>query len=174
MGRTGQAAYQALHQREKRVVGLDADPTVLESLLAEGRRVIYGDSEDPELWAGLRLDRVKGIILTLPEFDARCSAVRQIRKNGYKGQIGTLCYLLEEKEELRKLGADFTIHPLVEAGNQLARRILGGAPESDALGVLRMIKNADAPNFDIATPAPGAEASLLEREAAEKVPLQQE
>ncbi|MGZ8237853.1 MAG: cation:proton antiporter domain-containing protein [Methylobacter sp.] len=125
MGRTGLSAYLALHQQEKRVVGLDADPTVLESLLAEGRRVIYGDAEDPELWSGLPLDRIKGVILTLPEFDARCSAVRQLRKRGYAGQIGTICYLPEEKQKLGQLGANFMIHPLVEAGNQLARQILG-------------------------------------------------
>lgn len=126
MGRTGLSAYLSLHQREKRVVGLDADPTVLESLLAEGRRVIYGDAEDPELWSRLPMDRVKGIILTLPEFDARCSAVRQLRKRGYAGQIGTICYQPDEKLQLVELGASFTIHPLVEAGNQLARQILGG------------------------------------------------
>jgi glutathione-regulated potassium-efflux system ancillary protein KefC len=125
MGRTGLSAYLALSRREKRVVGLDADPTVLENLRAEKRRVIYGDAEDSELWSGLPLDRVKGIILALPDFDARCSAVRQLRKRGYKGQIGTICYLPEEQQELRQLGADFTIHPLVEAGNQLAQHILG-------------------------------------------------
>jgi glutathione-regulated potassium-efflux system ancillary protein KefC len=125
MGRTGLSAYLALSRREKRVVGLDADPIVLENLRAERRRVIYGDAEDPELWSGLPLDRVKGIILTLPDFDARCSAVRQLRKRGYKGKIGTISYLIEEQQELGRLGADFMIHPLVEAGNQLARHILG-------------------------------------------------
>jgi glutathione-regulated potassium-efflux system ancillary protein KefC len=125
MGRTGLSAYLALYRREKRIVGLDADPTVVESHLAEGLRVIYGDAEDPELWSGLPLDRVKGIILTLPEFDARCSAVRQLRKRGYQGRIGTICYHPEEQQQLRLLGADFTIHPLVEAGNQLAQQIFG-------------------------------------------------
>jgi glutathione-regulated potassium-efflux system ancillary protein KefC len=129
MGRTGLSTYMALSRREKRVLGLDADPIVLENLLAEGRRVIYGDAEDPELWSGLPLERVKGIILTLPEFDARCSAVRQLRKVGYTGQIGTICYHSEEKERLGQLGVDFMIHPLVEAGNQLARQILGDISE---------------------------------------------
>lgn len=124
MGRTGISAYMTLHRQEKRVVGLDADPTVLESLLAEGKRVIYGDAEDPELWSELPLNRVKGIILTLPEFDARCSAIRQLRKRGFQGQIGTICYLPEEKEQMERLGANLMIHPLVEAGNQLARQIV--------------------------------------------------
>jgi len=130
MGRTGVSAYHTLSQQDKRVVGLDADPTVLERLLAEGKRVIYGDAEDPELWTGLPLDRVKGILLTLPEFDARCSATLQLRKRGYRGQIGTISYFPEEKQQLKQLGVDFIIHPLVEAGNQLALQLMSGDHEA--------------------------------------------
>ena len=104
MGRTGLAAYLALGQRRKRVVGLDADPTVLERLLAEGRRVVYGDAEDPELWSELPFGKIKGIILTIPEFGSRCSAVRQLRKKGYQGLISTIFYLPEEKIKLMELG----------------------------------------------------------------------
>ena len=57
--------------------------------------MVYGDAEDPELWTGLPLDRVKGILLTLPEFDARCLATLQLRKRGYRGQIGTISYFPE-------------------------------------------------------------------------------
>lgn len=124
MGRTGRSTYLALHKQEKRVVGLDADPTVLESLLAEGRRVVYGDAEDSELWSGLPLDRVKGIILTVPTFEVRCAAIDQLRKRGFLGQIGTICYYDEEGRQLTRLGANFVIHPLIEAGNQLARQML--------------------------------------------------
>lgn len=127
MGRTGSSAYLALHKQEKRVVGLDADPTVLESLLADGRRVVYGDAEDSELWSGLPLDRVRGIILTVPTFEVRGVAIGQLRKRGFAGQIGTICYFGEEERELIRLGASFVIHPLVEAGNQLAKQILDEA-----------------------------------------------
>ena len=124
MGRTGLSAYTTLHAQEKRVVGFDSDPTVLENLLADGRRVVYGDAEDPELWTGLPLERVRGIILTLPEFEIRATAIRQLKNLGYQGQIGTLCYYQEEQQELKNLGAHFVIHPLVEAGNQIAKQML--------------------------------------------------
>ncbi|MCQ8127423.1 cation:proton antiporter domain-containing protein [Methylomonas rivi] len=124
MGRTGVSAYAALHAQEKRVVGLDADPTVVEIHLAQNRRVIYGDSEDTELWSGLPLDKVKGVILTLPQFSLRCSAVTQLRQRGFRGKIGTIGYYDDEQEELMRLGADFVIHPLIEAGNQMARQML--------------------------------------------------
>lgn len=124
MGRTGVSAYTALHAQEKRVVGLDADPTVVEVHLSQNRRVVYGDSEDAELWSDLPLDKVKGVILTLPEFNLRCSAIIQLRNRGFLGKIGTLCYFDEEQTELLRLGANFVIHPLIEAGNQMASQML--------------------------------------------------
>jgi len=96
----------------------------LENLLAEGRRVVYGDAEDSELWSELPLERIKGVILTVPAFEVRCSAISQLRKRGFTGQIGTICYYSGEERELTRLGANLIIHPLIEAGNQLVKQIL--------------------------------------------------
>lgn len=126
MGRTGISAYQALSKQDQRVVGLDADPTVLEALRSNGKRVVYGDVEDSELWNGLPLERVKGVVITAPTFDIRSIAISQLRKRGFEGQIGTICYHSDEEVQLKRLGANFIIHPLVEAGNQLAKQMLSG------------------------------------------------
>jgi len=123
MGRTGVAAYLALHKQDKRVVGFDADPIVLEKELGNGLRIIYGDAEDSELWNRLPLTRIKGVLLTVPEFQVRCTAVQQLKRNGFTGSIATICYHSEEKQQLERLGADFVIHPLDETGCQLARLI---------------------------------------------------
>jgi len=97
---------------------------VVEAHLAQNRRVVYGDSEDTEMWSSVPLDRIKGIILTLPDFDLRCAAITQLRNRGFRGQIGTICYYQDEQEELLRLGASFVIHPLIEAGNQMAEHML--------------------------------------------------
>lgn len=124
MGRTGVAAYQSLCKQDQRVVGLDADPTVLENLLAAGRRVVYADVDDSSLWTNLPLERVKGIILTLPSFEDRLNTISQLRKCHFNGVIGTICYQIEDEQQLIKQGANFVIHPLVEAGNQLAKQMM--------------------------------------------------
>lgn len=124
MGSTGIAAYQALSGQEQRVVGLDADPTVLENLLSSGKRVVYGDVEDSEFWSDLPLERIVGIILTLPSFDLRIFSIQQLRKRSFEGLIGTLCYQHEDVLQLKQQGASFVIDPLVEAGNQLAKQML--------------------------------------------------
>jgi predicted Kef-type K+ transport protein len=123
MGRMGTSAYLALHEKEQRVVGFDADPTILEKLLADGRRVVYGDAEDVELLNGLRLDHVKGILLTMPDFEARRAATFRLRKRGFNGHIGTICYFTEEQAALELSGADFIIHPLTQAGSHLAKKM---------------------------------------------------
>lgn len=120
MGRTGGVVYKTLCKQEQRVVGLDADPTVLEYHLAAGRRVVYGDAEDTELWTGLPLHKVKGIFITVPDFGTRLTAVTQLRKRGFSGQISSICYHGDEEKQLLRRGADFAIHPLIEAGNRLA------------------------------------------------------
>jgi predicted Kef-type K+ transport protein len=124
MGRTGTSAYLAFHQQNIRVLGLDADPTVLEQLLADGRRVIYGDAEDTELWEKIPLAKIKGIILTMPEFDVRTSSIKQLKNRQFIGHIGTVCFHDEEERKLYQLGATFVIHPLIEAGKQLAEQML--------------------------------------------------
>jgi predicted Kef-type K+ transport protein len=123
MGRTGTSAYLALHEKEQRVVGFDADPTILETQLGEHRRVIYGDAEDIELLNGLRLERIKGIILTMPDFEVRCATITRLRKRGYNNFIGTICYREEEREALELLGANFVTHPLTQAGSHLAKKM---------------------------------------------------
>ncbi len=124
MGKTGVAAYQALCAQEQRVVGLDSDPAVLEEMLAVGRRVVYADVLESEMWGRLPLERVKGIILTLPSYDSRITVIKQLRKHGYAGQIGAICYQVEDEGKLKQQGANFVIHPLSEAGKLLAEQIM--------------------------------------------------
>jgi len=131
MGRTGMSAYLTFKQQDTRVLGLDADPINLKNLLADGRRVIYGDAEDSALWETLPLEKIKGVILTMPEFEARSSSIKQLKNLQFAGNIGTLCFHNDEESELYRLGATFVIHPLIEAGKQLAEHMLASTCKVD-------------------------------------------
>ncbi len=124
MGRTGLSAYQTFCEQDKRVLGLDADPTVLEAMLADGRRVVYGDAEDKALWERLPLTKIKGVILAIPEFEVRASSIAQLQARQFQGHIGTFCFHDDEEPKLYELGANFVIHPLIEAGKQLAEQMI--------------------------------------------------
>jgi len=124
MGRTGTAAYEALYERRMSPVGLDSDPAKIEWHRREGRRVIYGDAEDPELLDHLDLDRLEAVIVAVPDFEARMRAVEGLRKRGFTGVIGTIGMYPEEEAPLREAGADLVRHPLSEAGFGLAEQSL--------------------------------------------------
>jgi Trk K+ transport system NAD-binding subunit len=124
MGRTRLSAYQAFCRQDKRVLGLDADPIVIEALLAEGRRVVYGDAEDKALWDKLPLAKIKGVILAMPEFEVRASAIKQLKTQQFQGHIGSVCFQDDEEARLYSLGASFMINPLIEAGKQLIEQML--------------------------------------------------
>ncbi len=124
MGRTGVAAYQLLKSKGQPVIGLDSDPTVLETHLNAKRRVVYADIVETEIWSRLPLEKIKGIILTLPLYEQRINAIKQLRKNNFTGLIGSICYLVDDEKQLLHQGASFVIHPMDEAGKQLADQIL--------------------------------------------------
>jgi hypothetical protein len=124
VGRTGQSAYRALQQLNQKVVGIDADPVRVQQLRLQDLVVVYGDVEDPALWSQASLDSLQGIMVLLPNFKARCRAVSYIRQQGFKGQVGTVFYREGEDQILKELGASVVYHPLMEAGAELAERIL--------------------------------------------------
>lgn len=83
------AAYDHLVGAGKRPLGIDADPAQIKKMLESGRRILYGDANDPELWTGLDLFRVNGVMLTLDNASAEISAAQSIvAKSGTYRRIG--------------------------------------------------------------------------------------
>ena len=133
MGRTGGAAYKMLASQGYRVVGLDADEGKLEFHQAKKRQVRYGDAEDPELWERLDLTGLRGVLLTLPDLEAKLRAARGLKQRGFSGIIAATSYHREEDPILLEAGVTLISHPFAEAGERLAERAMGLniIPESD-------------------------------------------
>ncbi|MFN4073237.1 MAG: cation:proton antiporter [Thermus sp.] len=124
MGRTGAAAYRFLEEYGEGVLGLDSDPAKVEYHAAKGRRVLYGDADDPALWEGLDLNGVKGVVLAIPDLEARLRAARALRAKGFAGVVGAVSYAREEDGPLKEAGVDVIFQPLLEGGERLAERVL--------------------------------------------------
>ncbi|WP_455219543.1 NAD-binding protein, partial [Kaarinaea lacus] len=124
MGRIGTSAYDALCEQKQRVIGLDSDPAMVELHLKQGRRVLYADSEDPELWSNLQMDAVHAVLLTLPEYSAKKIALRAMRAAGYKGLINATVLYSEELDKLKNAGADFVHYYYDGVGSSFAKQSL--------------------------------------------------
>lgn len=128
MGRTGGAAYKMLEGQGFRVLGLDADEGKLDSHRAKKRQVRYGDAEDPELWERLDLTGLSGVLLTLPDIEAKVRSIQGLKLRGFTGTIAATSYHREEDPVLAAAGATLISHPFAEAGERLAERALGLNP----------------------------------------------
>lgn len=125
MGRAGTAAYDYLRGQGMVPVGLDSDPAQLQRHLQAGRRVIYGDASDPELWTGLDLSGVEGVLLTPRSAKADARAAMNLRAEGYDGFITALAEFPEDREILQAAGVSVSFIPIAQAGRELAQACLG-------------------------------------------------
>ncbi len=124
MGRVGTAAYDAVTERGTRPVGLDIDPARIQGHLEAGRRVIYGDATDPELWARLEAANLRAVIMALADPEVEAAAAEMLRERGFTGEINALATRRQEDERLRAAGVSTICHPLVQAGIELAESSL--------------------------------------------------
>ncbi|MDX1639382.1 MAG: cation:proton antiporter family protein, partial [Balneolaceae bacterium] len=120
MGNAGQAAYDRLKREEKHVVGMDIDPARIEQNLSEGRRVIYGDMQDVELWSNLDLNNIRSVILAIGTPEAKVNATKYMRSNDYEGTIYALTMREDEHRALGEAGASAVCLPITQAGRKLA------------------------------------------------------
>lgn len=131
MGTAGQAAYDRLKKENKHVTGMDIDPARIEQNLAEGRRVIYGDIQDIELWQNIDLENIKSVILAIGSQEAKLNATQYMRDNNFKGTIYALTLHDDEFIALREAGASAVCLPITQAGRKLAELSLAQNGKND-------------------------------------------
>jgi predicted Kef-type K+ transport protein len=121
MGRVGSGAYDYLRQQNENIVGIDSDPAKIESGVREGRRVAYADAEDPSFWHRLNIDRLRAIMLAVPDLQAKVSAAQALRRRGFRGLLSATHMFPEERDPILDAGCDFTYNYYTEAGVGFAR-----------------------------------------------------
>jgi predicted Kef-type K+ transport protein len=124
MGRLGTGAYDYLHGKGQLVAGMDSDPGKLERHRQEGRRVVYADAEDVNFWQRLNIDRIRAVMLAVPEFNAKKIAGRELRRRGYTGLLTATHVFPEELEPILEAGFNESYNYFTEAGVGFARDIL--------------------------------------------------
>ncbi len=106
LGRFGQNVANALENSgNARYLGVDFDPQVVKSWQSQGKRIVYGDLEDPELMEHISLEGVKCVICTVPDYHHSIKLVKALDKTQFKGQI-----FLTAMREHEKIFFDHLIH----------------------------------------------------------------
>jgi predicted Kef-type K+ transport protein len=121
MGRVGTGAFDYMRRHRDNVVGVDSDPGKLERHLRQGRRVAYADAEDASFWQLLNLDRIKAVMLAIPDLQAKLLACRELRARGFGGLISATHVFPEELAPILAAGCDVSYNYFNEAGVGFAR-----------------------------------------------------
>lgn len=125
LGRTGDAAYRLLRERNLPVVGMDIDPLLAAHLTGAGWRVICADARDPAFWQQPLLPELESAVVALPSLSARASAVAGVRMAAPGARISVFALDADETATLKKAGADDVTLLLEDAGARLAELATG-------------------------------------------------
>ncbi|CAM4457867.1 cation:proton antiporter [Vibrio astriarenae] len=125
MGRIGSGAYDELYQRYgSRIMGVEVREDAANAHRAEGRNVIAGDATDSDFWERI-LDtaHVKLILLAMPNHQGNQTALYQLQRKNYQGQIAAIAAYPDQIDGLLADGVDAAFNIYNEAGSGFARHV---------------------------------------------------
>ncbi|MDW2144081.1 cation:proton antiporter family protein, partial [Vibrio sp. 1833] len=102
MGRIGTGAYDELRARYGKIsLGIEIREEAAQQHRSEGRNVISGDATDPDFWERiLDTGHVKLVLLAMPHHQGNQTALEQLQRRNYKGQIAAIAEYPDQLEGL--------------------------------------------------------------------------
>lgn len=126
MGEIGTAAYDEMRRRSGEVIiGLDFCADTVRNHCQQGRHVVHGDAADCDFWERVEpsSSRLEIIMMTLPDPRASVFAIRQLKENGYPGQIAACVHYEEDISTLEQAGINAAYVVCKEAGVGFANHV---------------------------------------------------
>jgi Kef-type K+ transport system membrane component KefB len=103
IGRFGsKLAYYLDQRKEISYLGVDFDPNLVRRWQSEGKPVIYGDLEDPDILEQIPWNKAKCILSTIPDAQQSVRLIDGLNQNGFRGKIFVTA---TQDKELELLGA---------------------------------------------------------------------
>ena len=133
LGRYGRNIARELRDRGFRVLGVDFDPEVVSFWHKQGLPILYGDSEDPELFHSIPLAHAKWVINTIRGRDQCLVLLHTLKQHNFKGRIALTAHTMNDKEALINVGADLVLLPFRDAAREAVDLLQEGWSENKAL-----------------------------------------
>ncbi|HET98138.1 MAG TPA: hypothetical protein ENN98_05530 [Desulfurivibrio alkaliphilus] len=124
MGRVGSGAYDFITGDFGEVaVGVENNTNKVSEHRSKGRLVVHGDATDPDFWLRARHDKLRMILLAMPEHQANLYALRQLKEGGFEGYIAALAKFPDDAAELERAGAQVAFNLYEGAGSGFAAQV---------------------------------------------------
>ncbi len=134
LGRFGIKLAKMLDEHsEVKYLGIDFDPQLVQNWRNQGKKIIYGDIEDPDLWEQIPFHASKMIISTLTDTRQSEYLMKSLKDRNYKGKVFITALNNKEYKILSALGAERVLRPYNMAATNFyysnLEPIFGNKPE---------------------------------------------
>lgn len=128
MGKLGVAVYDQLHKTYgRKVLGLDYNYEVVQSLKREGKNIQQDDAADGEFWEKIfektNHHNVRLVMLCMNDHKSNLFSVERLKKTSYTGSIAAIARFEDEKKQLEKMDVDAVYEIYAEAGYGFANHV---------------------------------------------------
>lgn len=121
--RTGYDIIESFKEKKMNFLVVDYNPDVISKLREKGIKCIYGDADDSELLAELRIEKAKLFVITIPEADTNLLLLKSILLRTSKAIVICTAQRVEEAIELYERGAAYVIMPHFISGRHTSLMI---------------------------------------------------
>ncbi|MGC4105816.1 MAG: cation:proton antiporter [Thermomicrobiales bacterium] len=123
-GRVGRALGDALTRKGFSFVVIELNPAVVRELRDRGIPAIYGDSSAESVLERARIGTARSLAVTIPDLFAARGTTRMARRMAPHVDIVTRANFRGDVNALRDVGANETVQPEFEAGQEFVRYVL--------------------------------------------------
>lgn len=92
-------------------LGIDFDPGVVKEWQDQGRHIVYGDMEDPDLLARIPMSESRIIISTVPDFRLSMQLMKSLKRVNYEGRVFLNARQEKDYQLLANCGAEEVLRP---------------------------------------------------------------
>jgi Kef-type K+ transport system membrane component KefB len=118
--RIGGALIEELLGKKDKLLVVDHNPDVINTLTNKKIACLYGDISSPELLDKINMNKIKMVISTVPDYEDNLRLLKKINKTNPKIKVIVTGSRISEAIRLYENGANFVITPKIIAGQQIA------------------------------------------------------
>lgn len=112
LGRFGTRLAEMLDTHpEIRYLGIDFDPSVVREWQKQGKEIVYGDMEDPDLFERIPFENSKVVISTVPDYTHSKQLIKTLNRDGYNGKVFLTSVGDKDFSLLQTCGAELVLQP---------------------------------------------------------------
>jgi Kef-type K+ transport system membrane component KefB/voltage-gated potassium channel Kch len=119
--RMGGGILEALVNQKEKILVVDFNPDLIESVNNNEIATLFGDIADPEIQERAFIAHSKIIISTVPDIEDNLLLLESIKKLNRKPKVIIEAFDKEEAKILYKAGADYVLLPHIAGGHHLAK-----------------------------------------------------